>query len=393
VLSATFHRGLFEEPARQHRRHLDQQLRGTSYALQVFLILSEFVNRAPEAILGFRECPLEHFVLLINEASVCKPSERPYILQHFRAVGPQDPDPRVQRHTISNSPQATRDQPTITPALKETLREHLERLYYLGSKDTFQKELTCYWRTGYVAFNLKSFGFIDSLHLKQLLAVCNKSTLVYHVPRPSLLPLAAISKQWFRHNRGRPNIASGNFFASPVQILPQGLTTIPDIVEAHRSIWETASFILSLNGGPARYLKDERTKPSFEHRILQPTLRSVFLIMDKPLRPEGEYDQHVVLDDILQQATVVVVRTGHECGVSFSFETIRDQWLPLDRNDVGVQHGIDAVRVNLATAVEFVSDLHDRVALLPEVPHDRSINRSSPPHTVDMGTKYVDKLM
>jgi len=322
-----------------------------------------------------------------------KPSERPYILQHLRAVDRQNPDPGVQRHTVLNLLQATRDQPTIKPALKESLRKHLERSYYLESKDTFQRELKCYWRTGSVAFKLKSFDPIDSFYPKQLLAVCNKSALVYHVPQPSLLPLAAISKQWFRHYKGRPNIQSENFFASPVQVLPQGPTTIPDIVEAHRSIWETASFILSTNGDTARYLKDERTKISVEHCVLQPTLRSILLIIDKPVRPKGEHDQHVVLDDILRQATVVMVRTGHECGVSFNFEIIRDHWLPLDRNDVGVQHGIDAVRVHLATAVEFVSDLHDRVALLPEEPDDRSINRSSPPHTVDLGTKYVDKLM
>lgn len=87
-----------------------------------------------------------------------------------------------------------------------------------------------------------------------------------------------------------------------------------------------------------------------------------------------------------------MVRAGHECGVSFSFETIRGHWLHLDRNDVGVQHGLGAVRMNLATAVEIVSDLYDRIALLPEAPNDRSINRSSP-HTVDFGTKYVVRLM
>lgn len=322
-----------------------------------------------------------------------KPTERPYILQHLRAVDRQKLDPGVRRHTVLNSPQAIRDQPVIKPALKEALREHLERSYYLQSKDTFQRELKGYWQTGFVAFKLKSFDPINSFYPKQLLAVCNKSALLYHVPQPSLLPLAAISKQWFRHYKGRPNIQSANFFASPVQVLPQGPTTIPDIVEAHRSIWKTASIILSTNGDTAGYLKDERTKISLEHCIVQPTLRSILLIMDKPVRPEGEYDQNVVLDDILRQATMVMVRTGHECGVSFSFETIRDHWLPLDRNDVGVQHGIDAVRVNLSTAVEFVCDLHDRVALLPEAPDDRSINRSSPPHTVDLGAKYVDKLM
>lgn len=329
--------------------------------------------------------PLSVSSISPTKRTLAKPSERPYILQHFRAVGRQDP--------VFISQQATRDQPTITPVLKQTLREHLERSYYLQRKDTFQKELKCYWRIGSVAFNLKTFDPIDSLYRKQLLAACNKNTLVYHTSRPSFLPLAAISKQWFRHYRGRPNIDFENFFASPVQLLPQGPTTIPEIVEAHRSIWETASLILSTNGETARYMKNEGTRTSVEHCNLQPTLRSVILLMDGPYRSEGEHDQHIVLDNVLQQATVVMVRTGHECGVSFSFETIRDHWLPLDRNDVGVQHGIDAVRVNLATAVEFVSELHDRVTLLPEAPHDRCINRFSPPLIADLGAKYADELL
>lgn len=328
-----------------------------------------------------------------TKRTCAEPSERPHILQHLRAVDRQTPDNGVRRYTVLNPSRAIRDQPNIKPASKEALREHLERSYFLERKNAFQRELTKYWHAGFAPIRLKSFHRIDSLYLEQLGAICNKSALVYLVPKSSILPLAAISKQWFRHYEGRPNIELENFFASPVQILPEAPTTIPAIVEAHRSICEAASLMLPTNGDTTFYLKDEMNLISFEHRILQPTVRSILLLMDKPIRPAGEDYQHVVLDDILRQATVVMVRTGHECGVSFSFETIRDYWLPLDRNDVGVQHGLDAVRVNLSTAVEFVCDLHDKVALLPEAPDDQSINRSLLPHTVDLGTKYVDKLM
>lgn len=133
------------------------------------LILSESVNRAPEAIPGFKECPLEDFVRLTNEANDCKAERATYILQRLRAVDRQNPDPGVRRYTVLNSPQAIRDQLSIKPFLKEALQEHLERSCCLQSKDTFQRELKSYWQTGSVAWRLESFDPIDSFYPRSYL--------------------------------------------------------------------------------------------------------------------------------------------------------------------------------------------------------------------------------
>lgn len=97
---------------------------------------------------------------------------------------------------------------------------------------------------------------------------------------------------------------------------------------------------------------------------LLPVCWAIIVVLDE-LSPEPEYepvydpDGFISLDNEIQRQSVLMVRTGDESGLSapISFESVREQALPLARPDIESNECIDAVRVTLAIAVRFVADL------------------------------------
>lgn len=103
---------------------------------------------------------------------------------------------------------------------------------------------------------------------------------------------------------------------------------------------------------------------------LLPVCWAIIVVLDE-LGPEPEYDPDgfILLDDVLRSQSFLMIRTGEESGLSapISFQSVREQALPLARPDRGSNNCVDAVRVTLATAVRFVADLQRREeAAIPE---------------------------
>ena len=103
------------------------------------------------------------------------------------------------------------------------------------------------------------------------------------------------------------------------------------------------------------------------------------------LAPIEKYDPdwYIDLDEKLQRQSVVMVRTGNESALSepISLQSLREQVLPLARPDIDSHDRTDAVRVTLATAVRFVTDLQRREeAAIPESAPIPAVERSLYPH-------------
>ncbi len=79
---------------------------------------------------------------------------------------------------------------------------------------------------------------------------------------------------------------------------------------------------------------------------------------------------HILLDEVIQKQNVLLVLTGDQLGLSapLSFNTIKARALPLARDDVSTDDGIDIIRVSMWTAMQFIVDLERREeAAFPEL--------------------------
>jgi hypothetical protein len=195
----------------------------------------------------------------------------------------------------------------------------------------------------------------------------NKHTALYVAPRASdttdytaapLFVLRIIYKLWLRFYNDKPKIDYESFFAEPAAISPSGPTTVAEITRSHKVFCDSASqFIDDLGRGEA----DHRS--FIESHRLFPLFRAIILILETNFARELEDDDYFLVIPPSQAQTVLMVGTGDESGLAapVSFEQIRAQTLPLERDDCAVEDiGTEVVRVSLATAVNFICGLQQK---------------------------------
>ena len=208
--------------------------------------------------------------------------------------------------------------------------------------------------------------------LRRLLRFCNKPTVLYwaysaqidyHCPR---FIWACIFKEWFRCYNQAPRLDFEYFFANPVCITSTGPRTIVELLKTHEMFYNrTFSLLDRLRRGDNEEAYMDAWPDQFK---LLPVCRAIIVVLDE-LVPHRDHEHLIYLDLEVRRQNVVMVRTGNETGLSepISFEDIREQALPLARPDLATYNDIDAIRVPLATAVQFIVNLERREeAAFPE---------------------------
>jgi hypothetical protein len=180
-----------------------------------------------------------------------------------------------------------------------------------------------------------------------------------------MTPFSCIYKEWFRYHKGRPPIEFGDFFAHLVRVYPTGPTKIQEVITAQKSLCQQAVSLLERIERGEEKRPGSRPWPDPRAYNLNATYQGIIMMMDQYLEPDFEPDLGELIDlhEEAQKLTVLLVRTGDDSNLyaPINFEKLRIDGfcLPLARSDVPATSD-DVVRVSIATAAKFVSDLHQR---------------------------------
>ena len=147
---------------------------------------------------------------------------------------------------------------------------------------------------------------------------------------------AAMYEAWQGHRE------YGHFIANPVRITPRGPKNLKEIVEAHKQLCTIA--------------RERMLVLDDQHYRVHNLYAALLLVCDRREFEGSEADSEGFyrLSGIARMQSVLIVRTGAECSIPFSFDRLRQHALPLQRSDAS---GMDVIRVPLYIAVEFFADL------------------------------------
>ena len=141
--------------------------------------------------------------------------------------------------------------------------------------------------------------------------------------------------------------------------------------------------------------------PDLQHYKLLPIYQAAFVLLDNLGLDSVEGDpEYFVLDEEIQRQDALIVLTGDDSGLSapVTFDSIRAQSLPTEREDGMIYGDLQVIRVPLSTAVRFIIDLEQREEAAfpsPYIATDRSLG----PHTdnISMGTitatEWADEVL
>ncbi|TVY38476.1 hypothetical protein LOCC1_G006448 [Lachnellula occidentalis] len=175
----------------------------------------------------------------------------------------------------------------------------------------------------------------------------NKATVFYWtqsatnmVGRNGPVILGGIWNAWSNVLGREPQIQLDELFAVPVSVKEEYAKTVPGILRAHEHI-------CAQPWPDPRYFK------------LHSICEALIVVFDeyKSVAAEKHADGFRHYDDVAQNQSIIMARTGHESGLSapISFESLRDKALPLARSeDMGT---IDVIRIPLQVGVQFVANL------------------------------------
>ena len=281
--------------------------------------------------------------------------------------------------------------------LREELRKELKLSWYDCRKIEFARGLVHSWTSGTDLYMLS----IDSLavstlpvYYSQLLRFCNKPTVLYWAHTAQLNNVCprfiwgCIYKEWFRCYGQAPRLDFEYFFANPVCIKSTGPSTILELLETHKCFHNRAALLLDNARSNPPYMEAWPDR----YKIL-PVCRAIIVVLDELVR-ECDKEDAVYLDLEVQRQNVVMVRTGDEAGLSepVSFESVKDLALPLARPDIEKNSDIDAIRVPLATAVQFMVNLQRREEIaIPESAPGTAVDPKLCPFT-HKTELYEDKI-
>ena len=269
--------------------------------------------------------------------------------------------------------------------LREELRTEFRRIWCGWREELFGTELKYSWTNGkrkwpyMLTIDGSAISILGAWQLKRF---CNKPTVLYWTHSAQInkkcerFVWGCIYKEWFRCYDQAPILDFEHFFANPVCIKSTGPSLISEILDTHRLFYNrTFLFLDKLR----RSEIDQTFSRAWRDRFkLLPVSRAIIVVFDENFR-DYTNDPQVYLDLEVQRQNVLMVRTGDETGLSepISFERVRDLALPLARPDIEPSDNIDAIRVPLATAVQFIVDLQRREEVaFPELALSMAVDRS-----------------
>ena len=258
------------------------------------------------------------------------------------------------------------------------LRHELVNHYHHMREYTYRRDMRYIWTNEFMYTLRQTTVPPRAVGPREWDRFCNKSTMLYYCPSAQqygacqLIVFACILKEWNRCHDERPHIDFGHFVANPIRLASTGPTTIPAIVAAHKALNEqTAMFLDRIKNGEAgdakKFLMPQWPDPA-NYKLL-PLCRAIIFILDQqPDFDEDERDDYLYIDEAIDAFNVVMILTGEDTTLSepISFESIKDHALPLARPDA--DGCVDAIRVPMAIAVQFMADLlRKEEAFLPEL--------------------------
>lgn len=137
----------------------------------------------------------------------------------------------------------------LSPELRAAVVEDLKESWYFGETEEYRRFLKAAWINKGYHQTIKDANI--SLEPQQLYLFYNKLTAFYWMPSPQVdgrpLPMAPfgyIYKEWIRYHNGRLPIEFQDFFAHLVRVYPTGPTTIQEVINAHKSLYQEAVSLL-----------------------------------------------------------------------------------------------------------------------------------------------------
>lgn len=258
------------------------------------------------------------------------------------------------------------------------LRHELINFYHHRRESIYRRDMRYIWTNEFMYTLTQTTVPPRAVGPLDLERFCNKPTTLYYYPSTQkygecqLIVFACILLEWSRCHNERPHIDFGHFVANPIRLTSTGPRTIPAIVAAHKALNEqTALFLDRIENGEAgdakEFLMPQWPDPA-NYKLL-PLCRAIILILDQqPDYDEDESDDYLYLDEAIDAFNVVMVLTGENTTLSepICFESIKGHALPLARPDADGY--VDAIRVPMAVAVQFMADLlRKEEAFLPEL--------------------------
>ncbi|KAL9016108.1 MAG: hypothetical protein Q9185_006519 [Variospora sp. 1 TL-2023] len=278
----------------------------------------------------------------------------------------------------------------LSAGLKAEMRVDLIEAWHYYREANFRGELKIPWLLPADHYRVILENECGKVCHKNLRFFCNQPTACYWLRSAQdilidmdQLTFGAIYEEWrASYPENRPDMEYGHFLANPVRITASGPTTVSGILEAHRSLYSQASALL------AKFQADAGLYPYgasafhdiFKHCSVTPLYPAIVLVVDRMVSKPDQAsntssDGYIRLGKIAQLQSVLMVRTGQEEQLSapISFASIRDRSLPLDRADT-IGREDDIIRVDIATAVQFITALERReVSAKPDTYYRRPI--------------------
>jgi hypothetical protein len=252
----------------------------------------------------------------------------------------------------------------VPAALKDEVKKLWKNFYVAGEYTCLGRELKAVWKCTDNQLTLDS-TVVKKVPAGFLGRYCNKSTAIYCLPPAQksesldIVVFGCIFKKWFRFHNERPNIDHFSFIGTPIRVTATGPTKIVDILSAHQSVCETLASLTELKREEAAgaHGGSKHSQPwGFQ---IPPLFRAIIMVFDAAVPCTVRY---VDIDRELLRRNVLLVRTGEESGLSgpISFKSLESVALPLERDDVTLDDGIDIVRVSLDAGVGFIAELERR---------------------------------
>jgi len=269
------------------------------------------------------------------------------------------------------------------------VREDLKRDWFIPKLDEYRLELGHIWSPPNPLYPVHGMLELQSIQNPQERGrkipyidtwkeylFYNKATVLYWtqsasemIGRKGPVILGGIWNAWFDALGREPQIQLDEFFAVPVGVREEYAKTVPGILRAHEKICAQIRKTVEQNSRANYLIKMCEPWPDPRYFKLHSICEALIVVFDKynPVATEKHADGFRHYDDVAEKQSILLVRTGHENGLSapISFESLKDKTLPLGRNEnMGT---IDIVRVPLQVGIQFVASLLQREeAAFPE---------------------------
>ena len=269
--------------------------------------------------------------------------------------------------------------PLLSPEVVAEVREDFRRDWFITENDEYRLELEHIWSPPNPLYPNHKMLELDSIQNPQKQGrkipyidtwkdylFYNKATVFYctqsatnTVGRDRPVILGGIWNAWFDALGREPYIQLDEFFAVPVSVKEEYAKTVPGILRAHEHICAQVRKTVEENNRANTLIKLCKPWPDLRYFKLHSICEALIVVFDeyKSVAAEKHGDGFRHYDDVAQNQSIILARTGHENGLSapISFESLKDKALPLARSeDIGT---IDVIRIPLQVGVHFVANL------------------------------------